>query len=135
MGRRLPLIVLLAFAFVSVGCGSNRGRVTGTVTYNREPVPSGTVTFFVAGAAPVAVPITNGHYDALNVPLGEAMVAVVSLKTEAAPAPKSGKQMGARGSEREPIPSNIPAGYGNPATSDLRFQVEKGVNTFPIDLK
>jgi hypothetical protein len=109
--------------------------VTGTVTYESKPVPNGTVTFFIEGATPVSAPIADGRYEAHDVPLGDAMVSVVSLQTpEKSPRP-SGKPKGGSAERPDPPPSNIPLKYGNPSTSDLRFKVERGQNTFPLDLK
>jgi hypothetical protein len=68
-------IVLL---FVMVGCGPGKGTVSGTVRYNKQVVPGGTVTFapVKGGSGPVSAPIDeNGHYE-ITVPMGEMWIGV-----------------------------------------------------------
>jgi hypothetical protein len=71
--REVLLTVVIAMVLVGGGCGSrNKGpqrfQVSGTVTYDGEPIPVGTI-YFEADAArgntgPVSiVPIEDGRYD------------------------------------------------------------------------
>jgi len=48
------------------GCGGDgipRAAVQGTVTYEGEPVESGVIMFISETVAPIALKITDGHYD------------------------------------------------------------------------
>jgi len=127
---------VLATALLAGGCGTPQGRVSGTVTYQNKPVEAGTVTFYVIGAPrPVAAVITDGKYEAVDISPGEAMV-TVSGPPPSEPVGKTQKGEGGR-PRPTPVPatSSVPAKYADSSTSDLRFTVEPGENTIPINLK
>ncbi|MEW4566036.1 hypothetical protein AB1K70_26200 [Bremerella sp. JC770] len=59
-------IVFIVFCLLTAGCGGDgipRAAVQGTVTYDGDPVESGVIMFIPETVAPVALKITDGHYD------------------------------------------------------------------------
>jgi hypothetical protein len=132
----LRFAVVVSVLFVG-GCGSSHGKVTGTVMYRNNPVAAGTVMFFVEGSSPVFAEITDGRYEALDVPVGEAMITVTAVNSDPdaakAKKPKSG-QKAPSPSSKTATPGGLPTKYGDPATSNLRLTVAKGDNTFDIPL-
>jgi hypothetical protein len=73
-GGLVPALVLGLLA----GCGDGSATVSGTVTYDGQPVKEGYVTFSPAdGKGPSAGgPIANGRYTAEKVPPGPKIVLV-----------------------------------------------------------
>ena len=73
-----------------VGCGGGRAAdrvdVTGTVTYQGQPIQEGSITFDPIGEGPVAgALITNGTYEATGrgaVPVGEYIVRISATVEE-----------------------------------------------------
>jgi hypothetical protein len=141
--------LLVLFGLAIAGCGGSRGgirgptgAVSGTVTYKNKPVPNGTVTFYGPEDQAVSVPLgEDGSYDAPQVPVGPATVAITTppdssvLEKVAKQAP-GGKRFGVG----NPIvaPQNVvpvPTKYGNPSLSGLRFTVSEGKQTYDIKLK
>ena len=131
-----PRIVLLVFLAV-LGCGENKneGEISGTVTYQGQPLPWGTVTFldssnkFLASSA-----ISDGKY-AIKVPvLGPVKITVTT------PANSSGGRGSKLVSKRTggaPISSviSIPAKYGSADQSGLSYTVKPGRSEYNIDLQ
>ncbi len=64
MMARLAPISLLCFIFLS-GCSDEipRAVVRGIVSYRGEPIQDGVIMFIPDNAAPVALKISEGHYD------------------------------------------------------------------------
>jgi hypothetical protein len=131
-----------------IGCGSDQpmGEVTGTVTYNGQPVPSGSIVFEVADARPANAKIENGEIKEVTTyepgdgaPVGLARIAVFATEEgngqpDAAPAADPGSyQPGANymGSGTESL---IPARYNDPATSGLTWEIEEGKNEITLEL-
>jgi hypothetical protein len=136
MGRLFWLTPVLAAALLAGGCGSSSGKVSGTVTYQNQPLDSGTVTFYVVGSVPVTATITGGNYGPVNVPLGDAVIAVIGPPAVESPASQRGgkPQPGVRPAVN-PSVVTLPVKYADGSTSDLHFTVGPGDNTYPIDLK
>jgi hypothetical protein len=68
-----------ALAFViplAIGCGPAKGKVTGSVTLDGQPLPAGTITFHPNKGISVAGEITDGQYTVAGVPAGDAKVTV-----------------------------------------------------------
>jgi hypothetical protein len=145
---------LLWLALVS-GCGTRVATVSGTVNYRGEKVPSGTITF-ISGSTLCQAEIQNGRYEVESVPPGEAVITVVRLDPDQ-PDPyealnKVRKQMLEKNvADPKQIDPHVvtdpvqleamwqkrhllPFSYSSPGTTDLRFTVTPGVNTFHIDL-
>ncbi len=102
--------VLLVFSLALVGCSSSNG-VSGTVTYEGDPVASGSITFTPAdGVGPVVgATITNGEYEVADIAPGRKIVQIVGVKD--LQLPKSSAEMAAAaqaGSAGEQSADEIP---------------------------
>ena len=127
----LPLLFCLA------GCGrASRASVSGRVSYRDVPLPAGTVSFIAQDSNVVeSAPIQNGQYTIARAPLGPVKVTVTT------PPAANATQMGQRvpgktieGGADKVVP--VPAEYGNPEQSGLRYTVTKEEKqTFDIPLK
>ena len=114
---------------------STGASLTGTVTYKKEHLKIGIV--LVQGKTDGAQGRIgeDGHYTVENVPVGEVTL-VVTLGSA------RGEQMGQAAAAKAKgekvtlakIP-NIPAKYTSPATSPIKTTIQKGSNTFNIELE
>jgi hypothetical protein len=150
-------MVLLA-ALLASGCGGKKGDVSGTVTYQGKPLPSGTITFLDARNEAVgSSPITDGKYTIYQVPVGPVKVLVTTpppLPPNLRPPPpnpareamreamikkktggKSSAPPPAPSDDRPPPPVRIPDKYGLADQSDLTYTVQPGKQEHAIDLK
>jgi hypothetical protein len=150
--RGLTLCLVLA----SVGCGS-KGTVSGKITYNGTPLPSGTVTFVPEKGEVVTAVIVDGKYTAQKVPTGPAKILVTSV-----PANEGRASFGNQGKnaminnmknipEDAPIPPEarkslaggnparnglkIPTRYNDSEKTDLKYTVKSGSQDHDIELK
>ena len=78
---RLARVLPLLAAWLAVGCGKPTGEVSGGVTYNGEPLPSGTVVFVGDSPSnskvdPVAKIQSDGRYHLPRVACGEVRITV-----------------------------------------------------------
>jgi hypothetical protein len=140
--------------FALIGCGPDykaRGAVKGRVTTNKKPLTTGTVMFYGKNGVTASAPIdTKGDYEMKDAPLGECKVVVI---VEAPTDPSVRMRLKGAGpkmpemknpEEASPaLPSNpqvpkevvlIDAKYSKPETSGLTFTVNKGEQTYNIDL-
>jgi hypothetical protein len=125
------LCVAVCFAAL-VGCSgrSNRGVVTGTVTFDGQPLKSGTIRFIPAdGRTPTSdAIITDGKYRA-DVPLGEKRVSIS--------APKIVGKRKAYDTLDSPtvdiVEELLPAKYN--AQSELKLTVQAGKQSHDFELK
>ncbi len=86
------LLFIGCASLLSSGCGGGGGSsVSGTVTFNGQPVEKGLISFYSADGkgTPVGGPISGGKYTVKNVPVGKAKVEVTSQT-----APKASDSMG-----------------------------------------
>ncbi|MGE3803230.1 MAG: carboxypeptidase-like regulatory domain-containing protein [Gemmataceae bacterium] len=131
---RTWLVVLVCLL---AGC-SGKGNVTGTVTFQGEPLVFGTVMFEASdGSLRQGNIDAQGHYTITEVTPGTAKVSVSSRN----PASSDFQLLRLEG-EPPPPPREVPAGwfpipgkYETPATSGLEFSVQGGANTIDIELK
>lgn len=145
----LAVLVLLA---ASIGCGrSDRptlGKVSGTVTYQGQPVKSGTLVFEVAGARPANAKIMDGKITEATtfepndgVPVGSARIAVFAAESSAASGPAASPASDP-GAYQVPTANYmdvgakrlIPNRYNDPATSGLTWDIKQGENTVTLQL-
>lgn len=114
-----------------LGCGADSkpaGEVSGKVTYQGDPVGSGTVNFLsTTGAAAMARISTDGSYTLdSELEAGEYKVYLLAPVPEpVAPGtrpPKLGK-------------FTVPKKYLDPTSSDLTVIVKEGPNEIPIEMK
>ncbi len=89
--RCLTLIAIIGFGFSFVGCGADndleRAIVSGSVTFNDEPIANGEIRFVPkhGTSGPISgAPIVDGEYVAKSnggVPLGEHSVRIKAFTT------------------------------------------------------
>lgn len=139
MKRTLPRWMLAAALLTMAlsGCSSSTGTVSGKVAFQGKPVPAGTVTFIHADGPTRSGSIHEGSYSVAQIPPGPCLILIVSL-----PPPRSmwspEKRERAAGnsvSSKFQAPMPLPARYGDPQKSDLRYEVTTGRQTHDIELK
>jgi hypothetical protein len=136
----------VCLALLVAGC-SSRGTVSGTVTYQGKPLPSGTVTFIPERGPAVTAVIDEGKYTAEKVAAGPAKVAVASVSVEVPPGfvkhmqppkdapipPEARKALEAGAQIKKGV--KLPENYADPDKSGLTYTVTGGPQTYDIDLK
>jgi hypothetical protein len=126
------------------GCESDRGSVSGKVTYRRQPLGGGTVLFYGPDQSVTASLIAaDGTYRAPNLPLGHFRVAVVPhppippglsrANREAPPAARAPAVYTVSGPEVRAV--RIPERYRHPERSGLSLQVDRAEQTYDIELQ
>jgi hypothetical protein len=126
--RRAAAGLVLLLALVSAGCGVRTYPVKGTVTFNGQPIPEGTINFLAEDGriAPDSGRIFNGEY-LVQVKAGRKKVEVYAHRE--VPGQQNIQVMGLRARE-----SYIPLKYN--VRSELRCEVTpQGPNEFNFDLK
>ncbi len=133
MRRRLFFINGLAVLLVAVamGCGKSGPRVyevTGTVTFDNEPLPTGDIIFYPDekeyGAD--AGKIEDGHYK-VKVKAGKKTVTIRATR------PVPGKK-GPMGNEQA-VEDYIPARYSDKDKTELSAEVGDGQTEYSFPLK
>jgi hypothetical protein len=114
-----------------VGCNAaGTGTMRGEVTYQGQPLPTGTVTIVSTdGSASASGQIQNGAYEVQGAPVGPVRIAVSTPPPAAAPPPG----VPAAGGETQSI--SIPGKYAYPDQSGLTYTVTSGVQTHNITLE
>lgn len=164
MRQNLGILRLLGLGLLLAavgGCGDDKvsglAPVTGTVTYNGQPVEGATVSFIprggVMGAAQTdkdgKFTITTRGQAGAQIGAHNVSVSKKSAATGAAapafdpskppPSPEEAEKILA--AARDPANAKptgpqdlLPAKYANASTSGLEFTVKSGANDFPINL-
>jgi hypothetical protein len=127
MGYQEPIqdfasLSMLIGLLICVGCGSNeqvlkgRAAVSGTVSFDGQPLRGGTISFRAADShtATTAIIQDEGKYFSDRVPLGSNLV---SVETESLKFGNAGAYV------------EIPGKYADEVTSGLSVDVEEGENT------
>jgi hypothetical protein len=130
---RIVFLVLLAV----IGCGGNKNEfeVSGTVRYQGQPLPTGTVSFLDSSNQWLASSAINDGTYAIRgkMPDGPVKITVTTLgSSSGGPHPFVLRKK----KSREPlmvIP--IPAKYGSADQSGLTYTVQPGANEYNIDLQ
>jgi hypothetical protein len=124
---RASVLVMLV---VLGGCGFGRGpaarvgEVTGKVSFEKQPLAGGTVTFIGADGKEVKSAIgRNGTYHIVGVSVGTARIGIISSTR----APK-----GLGGAKQKFVV--IPERYDSPETSGLSYNVKEGAQEHDIEL-
>jgi hypothetical protein len=132
--RRLWPVFLVVLA--SCGCGGNKeGKVSGTVTYQGQPLPYGNVTFVDSSNHLLASSVINkGNYAMGKVPVGPVKITVTTPADPSKTIKKSSPEM-QRKVARRPNPIAIPAKYGNPDQAGLTYTVQPGKQEHNINLE
>jgi hypothetical protein len=132
-----PAVAVAFLTLAAVGCGG-RGDVSGKVTYQGKALVFGTVQFEASdGTIKQANIEPDSSYSIPGVPVGEAKVAVSSdnpkgsnfqpLQREGQPPPKPLPEV----KGRFPIPKE----YQDLSRPKLTYTVNRGNNTYDIELK
>jgi hypothetical protein len=128
-------------ALAAAGCSSNTASVSGTVTYDGQPVGTGEVTFTpVDGIGPTSGGrIKDGQYTVDGLTPGRKTVKVMAVK--AVPFARSTEEMARRAAENkskgdgsgliDPADTIPPDAEGNNATHEIKA----GKQTLNLDLK
>ena len=136
MKKTIALCTLLCCFLFATGCGPPKGKVSGKVTFEGKPVPSGQVMFMGPDGVPHMGEIQpEGTYEVANLPYGEAIVTVARLLG----VDEYQDKLRAAREKGRPLPSPpttvLPAHYDDPHTTPLRFKVEAPTGRFDISLK
>jgi hypothetical protein len=115
---------LLFLGLAGCGLGSTTGDLSGSVSYQGEPVRSGTVVFLSADGVKQYAKITpEGTYRIAEIPTGTVLIAVIPHQRNPFPSGKTEK------------PAPLPERYTDPKTSGITHDVRAGSQQFDIDLK
>jgi hypothetical protein len=119
--------------YVAVGCGGDKNpryRVTGKVSFQRQPVEEGEITFEDAAAGQVnSSPLGAGGAYSVELPAGDYRVSVAPPLVETKSSADTPPDM---------VPKrvkNIPKKYWVMESAKLTAQVAKDKRTFDFDLK
>jgi hypothetical protein len=154
MSRRLACFVLLAawLALGANGCGRGKGSVSGTVTYRGKPVRVGSVVMIGEdNKAHNGAIDDDGKYRVKDVLVGTVKVGVVSPDPASTQPRQRPPMKGPKAKTKElgdmpPSPPSapttdrskwfrLPKQYEVPAESGITTIIERGENTFDIELK
>lgn len=137
--RSLPVLVAALVAFgVLAGCGGDAAlvEVTGTVTYQGQPVPDANVLFQPEGGPPATGQTDSQGHFSLNtggrpgVPAGTSQVAVTAYEDVRTVEPGEADPEG-----YSEVRSLIPEKYANMVSSPLTAEVVRGeTNHFDFEL-
>jgi hypothetical protein len=118
--------VLAVLAVLLAGCAKHlpTGEVSGSITYNGQALPSGTVAFYGEdGRVDSSLIASDGGYSIGNAPCGQVRITVQT------PPLAKGRFAGMS------IPTiEIPKQYSQPEASGLMFRVVPGEQSFDIKL-
>jgi len=146
---KLLRTLLIGMTLGLLGCGKGgdsysgpTGTIGGQVMWNKKPLPAGTnVAFNAAKGNFVATAQTDaeGKYQLKwkgnpQIPVGAYAIAVTGAPAGGTTDPDELMKMSQAGTlPKDPNP--IPTKYTSPGTSELKFEVKEGANTFDIVLK
>ena len=135
-GRTISLLLSVVSLSVTVaGCGGKRttlptGTVSGTITFNGEPVSEGFVNFISTETGQgETVALGSGGEFAFTEPVVIGPYAVFVTPPEGEPPTVENP------TPAPPDPKNIPKKYRTDATTDFKVEVQEGKNEFTLDMK
>jgi hypothetical protein len=122
------------------GCGVPKGNVSGKVTYQGKPLPSGTIVFLGPDDRPVNSSIGgDGSYQVQGVTVGTARITVETpwefAKAQRKNAPKLPPDAPPMANSMMIQAIEIPKKYGDPQQSGVTYDVQKGAQVHDIDLE
>jgi hypothetical protein len=130
----LPLVMVLA----ATGCeGMKTGNLSGKVTFQDKPLPGGYLNIYSIGAdgkvsAQKSAAISeNGDYTAPRVPIGEVKITVQAPLGALEPNMSEKGGMPKRGK----APIELPPGYTNLDTTQLKYTVTPGDQKYDVTMK
>ena len=140
MRNSISLCFFLAIAFLTSGCGSGKGSLSGTVTFENKKVCSGSVLVRGGDGIIKPAPISpDGAYLVKDIAVGSIRIFVnspqpgVVAENRSTRAGKQGAPSATPGDSAAWFP--IPAQYADLDKSPLTFTLRSGSNRFDIDLK
>jgi hypothetical protein len=120
-GRFSGLLGVFALLIpLSMGCGGGKGKVSGTVTVDGQPLPAGTITFYPSKGTAVPGNISDGQYSVSGVPSGTAKITV-----ETASIKKQADSMQSSTSNMQMSMGQMPPGAQMPPEAKARLDEEK----------
>jgi hypothetical protein len=129
---------LLTLTLLSSGCGEGvrfpLAPVTGKVTYQGKPLVRGTVVFMPEEGTPGSQAIGNIQPDG-TFTMMTANVSGAAIGKHKVTVHSRREHTAEESAQLKIPPSLIPEKYGKEAESGLAFEVQKGSNEYPIDLK
>jgi hypothetical protein len=130
------LAALAVFLLSSAaGCGSATATVSGTVTYNKKPVRSGTVMLLGDGVPPVYADLNDeGAFTFSAVPVGKVRM-TVSSPDPARPKMERGDTKAKSKGTPDPRWFPLPARFSDPDNSGLQFDVAPSNNVWTVMLR
>jgi hypothetical protein len=138
--RWLAVLLLTPSFLALAGCGSGgAGSVSGKVTFQGKPLPSGRITFFCEGGEkPVmSCNIKDGAYKIDKAAVGSARVSVQTFEFKRVHVPGEPKSSNLPGDEEPATPGSyvrIPQKYRVPDSSGLTYTITKGAQTKDFEL-
>ncbi len=154
--RVLLSLSLMSLVSLALGCGGDGPppdrpatvQVTGTLTYNGEPVGGASISLKNTGNGPGAAGISdaNGKYTLTTFTSGDGAVPgeylVGVIKSEIVGADTSYFDVESPNYGKTPPPEaegklvhHIPEKFNNPDTSGIRVTISEGQDSVPIELK
>ena len=151
-------LLTCCIVILSAGCGpdyKSRGVVKGKVTIGKKALTTGTVMFVNPEGISASASIdTDGNYEMKDAPVGECKVTVTVSGLPGDPSVRArmqGKGIAMPAGPRDPnkppeeapqapgakMPKEIvqiPSKYADASTSELKFTVKKGEQTWNIEL-
>ena len=139
--------LLIALTLLVYGCNkSDRpelAQLTGTVTFQGEPLKSGTIVFESTGNRPANGRIEDGQIVGLTtfeendgIPVGNHRVAVFATSVSSDVVAADPSQDTASGDNyMGAAPSLLPDKYSDPANSGLTAEIQSGTNSVTFELK
>lgn len=137
---RIRVFALLFVLVPLVGCGggtTDKGvTVTGTVTLDGQPLPTGQVVFEIPNSHEQRVGGIGegGKFEVKEVPVGKVRVAVRTSMFQAQYSAEQKFASRAGGKADKPAFVSVPAKYENPGTANLEFEIVDG-KPITIELK
>jgi hypothetical protein len=146
--RIVSFAAALAAAAVLTGCSDvPRGRIHGTVKYQGQPIPDGTVIFIAKDNLTHLADLNrDGSYEVSGVALGPVKVSVQQAPPRVAskgdPTRPGYKEYvhDEKAGREQPLPvkhtgPRLPADYANAEKSGLKFDLTSADQEWSIDLK
>jgi hypothetical protein len=129
---RLACVVLL---FIVLGCGPGRGDLTGTVSYQGKALKVGSVSVLGSDGIPKTDSIRDdGTFLVRDIPAGTIKIAVNS-RDPAKSQPKTRKKGAPPPKADRTGWFPIPEKYSDFAKSELSLTLNRGANSWDIELK
>jgi len=130
MHRSLPILAVVALCILP-GCGDDKSSVSGTVTFDGQPVARGTITFAKSEGELVreGAIIREGSFQA-NLPPGNYKI---ELNAQKVVGKRKQKGFDGKDEEVELTEELFPERYN--AKTELAAKIDPGANTVKLNIK